>query len=308
MISPRRGIAPPGKTPGVEAAPTPAAQVPDQLPAGVSSTDSRSPGASATAVALLSDIHGNRLALEAVLADATRRGITRFYCLGDLVGYGPDPNGVIDLIRDRGIPTILGNYDDGVGRQTGDCGCYYSTQQAAKLGAASYAFTSAIVTPDRKEFLRGLPRERRIEVGTTRVHLVHGSPRRINEYLLEDRDERTFVRLAAAEEGDALAFGHTHEQWHREYAGVLFVAVGSVGKPKDGDPRAMYTAVVGPAGPRAAGQAAAVPPRPPAEPPATTRQIEIEAVRVVYDVEETARAIVVSGLPEALAEALRAGT
>ena len=66
-------------------------------------------------VAFISDIHGNRPALEAVLADIRRRGVQDIYCLGDLVGYGPDPNGVIDLIREMGIPAIAGNYDDGVG-------------------------------------------------------------------------------------------------------------------------------------------------------------------------------------------------
>ncbi len=90
--------------------------------------------------AVISDIHGNRLALEAVLEDIAGRGIEATFCLGDLVGYGPDPNGVIDLIRAAGIPSLLGNYDDGVGRDTGDCGCYYATAEARRIGDASYAY------------------------------------------------------------------------------------------------------------------------------------------------------------------------
>ncbi len=191
-------------------------------------------------LALFSDVHGNRPALEAVLADLDSRGLARVFCLGDLVGYGPDPNGVIDVLRERGIPSLLGNYDEGVGWETGDCGCFYPDKAAEELGKASYAFTVAEVTADRKAYLRSLPREAHVKLGSEKVHLVHGSPRRINEYLLRDRDEKTYERLAASETDDVLAFGHTHQSWQRGFGRVLFVNVGTVGRPKDGDPRAGY--------------------------------------------------------------------
>jgi len=70
-------------------------------------------------IATISDIHGNLYALQAVLADIERQGIDQLFCLGDLVGYGPYPNEVIELIRQRHIPTIMGNYDDGVGYEKG---------------------------------------------------------------------------------------------------------------------------------------------------------------------------------------------
>ena len=247
-------------------------------------------------LALISDIHGNTPALEAVLADIASRGLGAVYCLGDLVGYGPDPNGVIDLIRAQGIPSLLGNYDDGVGRETGDCGCYYATLEAKRIGEASYAFTVAAVDQERKDYLRGLPQELQVRIGATSVHLVHGSPRKINEYLMRERDERTFVRLAKAEPDDVLAFGHTHEQWHREFGGVLFVAVGSVGRPKDGDPRAMYTIL-----------RAFQPRGETADAEAGTPAVAVEAIRVAYDVEATARAIVAAGLPGELADDIRRG-
>jgi putative phosphoesterase len=236
-------------------------------------------------IAVTSDIHGNSLALRAVLDDIRGREIGATYCLGDLVGYGPDPNGVIDLIRGADIPTIMGNYDDGIGWERGDCGCFYATTEAKRLGAASYAFTVREVTDDRKAFLRGLPGELHLTLGGARLHLVHGSPRKINEYLLRDRDERTFARLAQTETDDVLIFGHTHDPWHRTIGDVLFVNVGSVGRPKDGDPRAMYTVLRSGAG----------------------RHVEVEAVRVVYDMEATAQAIVAAGLPVELAEAVRKG-
>jgi predicted phosphodiesterase len=216
---------------------------------------------------------------------------------------------VIDAVRRRGIPCLLGNYDEGVGWDTGDCGCYYPTAEARRIGDASYTYTARVVTEERRAFLRDLPRERRIEIGTTRVHLVHGSPRRINEYLMRDREERTFLRLAENEEADVLVFGHTHEQWHREFGGVLFVAAGSVGRPKDGDPRAMYT-VLWASAPGTAPQGV----RHEAQPYAASRKgahgspdPEVEAMRVVYDVESAARAILAAGLPAGLAESVRRG-
>ena len=235
-------------------------------------------------LALFSDVHGNRPALEAVLADLAARGISRVYCLGDLVGYGPDPNGVIDLLRERGVPSLLGNYDEGVGWETGDCGCFYPDHKAEEIGKASYAFTVATVTADRKDFLRGLPREAHVGLADKRVHLVHGSPRRINEYLLRDRDQRTYARLAASETDDVLAFGHTHEFWARRFGVVQFVNVGTVGRPKDGDPRAGYAILT-----------------------AMGAGVEAEFVRVVYDTEAVAVAMVSAGLPVALAEGIRAG-
>jgi predicted phosphodiesterase len=236
-------------------------------------------------LALFSDVHGNRLAVEAVLDDLRAREITRIHCLGDLVGYGPDPNGVIDLIRGQGIDSILGNYDEGIAWETGDCGCFYANAEAKQVGEASYAYTVATVTAESKAYLRTLPRELHLALAGKSVHLVHGSPRRINEYLLRDRDERTYLRLAEAEADDVLAFGHTHDPWFRWYGKTLFVNVGSAGRPKDGDPRAAYAVL------RAS----------------TESPVDVEIVRVAYDVEATADAVLAAGLPATLADTLRRG-
>ena len=237
------------------------------------------------ALALFSDVHGNRLALEAVLDDLGRGGIDRVYCLGDLIGYGADPNGVIDLLRSRVVRSILGNDDEGVGWETGDCGCFYADAEAKRIGEASFAFTVAAVTAGNKAFLRSLPRELHAGLAGKTVHLVHGSPRRINEYLACDRDERTYQRLAETESDDVLAFGHTHEPGFRWYGQTLLVNVGSVGRPKDGDTRAAYTVLR--SGPEA--------------------PLEVEISRSAYDVEAAALAVRAAGLPAELAEMLRRG-
>jgi putative phosphoesterase len=240
-------------------------------------------------IAILSDVHANLPALQAVLADIEGRDLDGTYCLGDLVGYGGDPNGVINLVRASGIPTILGNYDQGVGWETGDCGCSYPDEKAKQMGEASYVYTASAVTSENKTWLRGLPRERHLELEGTTIHLVHGSPRRISEYLLRERDERTYERLAASETDDVLVFGHTHQFWQRRFGHVVFVNVGTVGRPKDGDPRAGYV-MLGVDRPNITGA-----------------DITAELVRIGYEVEAAARGVLEAGLPASLAEGLRAG-
>src|SRR5439155_1557844 len=92
--------------------------------------------------------------------------------------------------------------------------------------------------------MRDLPFDLRFALGEHEIHLVHGSPRKVNEYLSEDKPATLYERLAAAETARSLVFGHTHKPWVREYGGVLFINCGSVGKPKDGDPRGLFAIIL----------------------------------------------------------------
>ncbi|HEX7070413.1 MAG TPA: metallophosphoesterase family protein [Rhodothermales bacterium] len=256
-------------------------------------------------LAFLSDVHANLPALEAVLADIYRRGPDVIYCLGDLVGYAPWPNEVVSLVRSGRIPTIAGNYDEGVGLGSDDCGCAYKSDEERARGAESIAFTNRAVSDETRNWLRGLPRHMRLTLATPRradlpsldVLAVHGSPRRINEYLFEDRPERSFVRLFEDAAADVLLFGHTHRPFHRVFSTEVdgrtryrhAVNIGSVGKPKDGDPRACYVLLHVSEEPS----------------PIVPDSIRPEFVRVEYDVDRAARAIEESALPDAFATALR---
>src|SRR4051794_36841328 len=191
-------------------------------------------------IAIVSDIHGNVQALDAVLADIAAQMPDAVYCLGDLVGYGANPNEVVERIRRGGVPTVIGNYDDGVGFDRDDCGCAYREEAERARGQRSLEWTRARVTPDNKAYLRSLAPEIRFESDGRRVLLVHGSPRKLNEYLFEDRPLSSFQRLAASSNADVIVFGHTHKPYVKEVDGVLFVNAGSAGKPKDGDRRACY--------------------------------------------------------------------
>ena len=232
----------------------------------------------ADAVAVITDIHGNLPALEAALARIAELGIERVYCGGDLVGYGPHPNEVCALIAERGIPTIYGNYDYAIARDLDDCGCAYITAHDREQ---SVAWTLEHTDRASKAFLRDLPFDLRFAVGGLPVHLVHGSPRKVNEYLFEDKPARLYERLAAAEEDRVLAFGHTHKPWVHDFGGVRFVNCGSVGKPKDGDARAGFAILT---------------------PAADTVEATIE--RVEYDTAAVADEVRAAGLPTEYADKL----
>jgi predicted phosphodiesterase len=193
--------------------------------------------------AVFSDVHGNLPALEAILADIERRGITRALCLGDLVGYGPSPNEVALLVRDSGIPTLMGNYDQGIGFETGDCGCVYKTDEQRAEGAASLAWTQGAVSDEVKAYLRTLEDHFTLATSAGDLLAVHGSPRRINEYLFEDRPASAMQRMAREYPYPAILFGHTHVPYARQVGETTFVNVGSGGRPKDGDWRVCYALV-----------------------------------------------------------------
>jgi putative phosphoesterase len=233
-------------------------------------------------IALFSDIHANLPALSAVLADIETQGVERVYCLGDLVGYAPFPNEVVARIRDAGIPTIIGNYDDGVGFDREECGCAYRHPDEQRRGQQSLMWTRAHVTPENKAFLRELHTEIRFEADERRVLLVHGSPRRLNEYLFEDRPVASFQRLAASSNADIIAFGHTHKPYVKHVDGVLFLNTGSVGKPKDGDCRAGYAIL-------------------------DTRTADVQFIRIAYDLKLVTEAIRQSELPHEFAADLETG-
>ena len=231
--------------------------------------------------AIITDIHGNQPALEAALDWIAANDVDAVYCGGDLVGYGPHPNEVCALMAEREIPTIYGNYDHAIARDLHDCGCAYVTPHDREIGQRSVEWTLAHTDRTAKDFMRTLPFELRFTVGATGVHLVHGSPRKVNEYLFEDKPARLFERLAAAEDASVLVFGHTHKPWVREYGGVLFVNCGSVGKPKDGDPRGAFAVLDASAG-----------------------GVELSIERVEYDADAVAAEVRAAGLPEEFADKL----
>lgn len=242
--------------------------------------------------ALISDIHANLPALQAVIEDIGRRDIPAIYHLGDLVGYAPWPNETVELLRSLRIHGVAGNYDSTVGTDYKHCGCKYEDPHQEELSHVSYEWTRRNVSPRTKEYLAGLPfrldlRPLGGHVAGPRLILVHGTPTLNTLYWTEDRPDSfctQMANIAGAKTGDVLAFGHTHKAWHRAVEGIHFVNTGSVGRPKDGDWRAGYVLLdVDGADPR------------------------VEFVRVEYDLQAAIAAIRTSDLPDEFAEYLRTG-
>jgi predicted phosphodiesterase len=244
-------------------------------------------------LALISDVHANLPALEAVLDDVARQQPDSTYHLGDLVGYAPWPNEVVEKIAAQRIPGVAGNYDSTVAMDYKHCGCRYEDKQQEALSHLSYEWTRAHVTAETKRVLGELPF--RIDVrplgghiaGPT-VTLLHGNQVLNTVYVTEDRSDDFLAKMgqgAGARGGDVIAFGHTHKPWYRVVDGVHFINTGSVGRPKDGDWRAGYVLL-------------------------TVRAdatIAVDFKRVEYDVDKAANAILESTLPEEFAAYLRSG-
>ena len=243
--------------------------------------------------ALISDIHANLPALQAVLADIdSRNDIDATYHLGDLTGYAPWPNEVVALLRERQIVGIAGNYDSTVATDYKHCGCRADTPHEEELSHLSYEWTRSHVTAETKGYLASLPFRIDIRpfgghVSGPTITLIHGNQTLNTVYVTEDRPDSFLEKMArdiGARPGDVICFGHTHKPWQRVVSGIQFINTGSVGRPKDGDWRAGYVLLsVEASGARS------------------------EFVRVPYNVDEAADAIRVSDLPSEFAEVLKSG-
>lgn len=214
-------------------------------------------------IALFSDVHANLPAFEAFLADLNGQQVDAVYCLGDLIGYHIWPNEVIAEIRERGIATLAGNHD-----------------QKTK----GYAYE--LVTDDNRNYLSTLPAHIKLEFRLNderlNIALAHGSTRSIDEYVLEDLDESYVSGMMDEAQADILCVGHSHKPYHRViYGNKHVINVGSVGKPKDGDPRGGYVIL------------------------SIGNEIAVQFIRFSYNVEKAATAIEESPLPNELADRLR---
>jgi len=226
-------------------------------------------------IAIISDVHANMEALDAVLSELLGMEV---YCLGDLVDYGAEPNEVIDTVRERGVKGLLGNHDWAA--LTGD------TKLFNARAAMSSKWTARQLTDKSKEYLRGLPLELRIPLGDVEAYFAHGSP---DDRLWEYVDPKTHSNLFGHYLGklgvQAIGLGHTHVPYvWSEVPGTVFNP-GSVGQPRDGDKRASYATLS-----LAAGKA------------------RVELRRVPYDYKTTGSKIRAAGLPDSFAERLASGT
>ncbi len=234
-------------------------------------------------IAIFGDIHGNIEALRASFK-AISGSVEAIFHLGDLGGYAPFVNEVADFLAEHGIRGVQGNYDDAVADDREHCGCRSEDPVQERMAALSFEWTKRRVTPKTKAYMASLPKEIALEALGRKISIFHAAPHKNNLYWFEDRPEKFFREMAGQSDADILVYGHTHKPYRKDLDGRIFINAGSVGKPKDGDPRACVALIE-------------------IEPDA----IRVEFRRVEYDVEAVAAAIVEQGLPEYYSERLRRG-
>ncbi len=195
-------------------------------------------------VAVFGGIYNNSFALQALLDDAARRGAEAIYCLGDLGGFGPDPEKIRPLLEQGSVRCIQGNYEQSLAAGEDDCNCGYTDPRDNHFAALSYEYTSCHCSDAFKRWMGRLPARRRIRVGRDELLLVHGSPRRVNEFLFHSTSPVPFLEtLIEQERCDGFLCTHTGLPWRRRLpSGRMAANVGVIGRPaNDGCTQVCYT-------------------------------------------------------------------
>ncbi|MDX1643622.1 MAG: metallophosphoesterase family protein [Thermoanaerobaculia bacterium] len=238
-------------------------------------------------VAVFGGVYNNRFGLEALIEDAARRGAEALYCLGDLGGFGPDPEAIWPLLEEHDVRTIQGNYEQSLASGREDCNCGYTDPRDNRFAELSYRYTAENCSDEFKAWMGELPPRRRIRVGERELLLVHGSPRRVNEFLFESTTPVPFLEvLLDQERADGVLSTHTGLHWHRRLpSGRDAVNVGVIGRPaNDGETNVWYTMLE-----------------------AREGELAVELVPLVYDHQALAAAMRRERLPEEFVETVLTG-
>ena len=265
------------------------------------------PAAGVRRYAVFGGVYNNALSLSAVLDDAVACGAVETYCLGDLGGFGPLPDRVFPILIERGVQVMQGNYDHSIGHQLADCACGYSDPRDNHYARISYAYTQGKTSERWLPYLRDLPAALRRDWGGYRVHMAHGSPRQVNEFLWETTSSDAFLhRLLTAHAADVLLVTHTGIPWVRklpaELGGGLVVNVGAIGRPANDGQTGVWYALLDVPQPEPTENAASALLRPPA-----SRAISVTLRLVAYDHERLCHEMRTEALPEEFIETIATG-
>lgn len=238
-------------------------------------------------IAVFGGVYSNHHALTALLEEAARRDAEAIYCLGDLGGFGPHPERVPPLLEDAGVRSIQGNYEQSLASGRDDCNCGYTDPRDNHFARISYDYTARHTGEETRRWMGALPARRRVRVGERELLLVHGSPRRVNEFLFRSATPAPYLEVLLDQEGcDGVLCTHTGLHWHRRLpSGRDAVNVGVIGRPaNDGDPRVWFAQLT------AAGD-----------------ELEVELVPLAYDHHGLAQEMRREELPEEFVETILTG-
>ena len=224
-------------------------------------------------VAILSDVHANLHALKRVLEDAKNRGVNVFVNAGDSIGFGPYPNETVELLCEKNVLSILGNYDIEV---------IEGKAKAKGEKRLALKFARKELSKSCECYLFSLPRELRLEAAGKKIFVTHGSPESIEEHLYHDTPIERLRTLANVAKANVIVIGHSHEQFWRVANGTCFVNPGSVGRPGDGNPQTAYAIL-------------------------SFNPFKVELIRLDYHIQAAATALRKKGFPESFAQMLLRG-
>jgi putative phosphoesterase len=233
-------------------------------------------------IALVSDIHGNLPALEAVLQHAGEMKVKTVWCLGDFTGFGANPDQVVLLLKKLKATSIIGNYDQSVLKIPKKSDEWKAKDQYEKW--FSFDWTYHQLSKKSLEFLKELSETRKETVKDWKILFTHGSPESIDEPLTDETPQEHLKELAHKAHSNIILCGHSHQPFMRFAGGSIFINPGSVGRMFDGDPRASYAVIS-----------------------IKKHKVEVDFYRIDYDIEKAAGAQVAAGLPEVFAEITRRG-
>jgi hypothetical protein len=238
-------------------------------------------------IAVFGGIYNNHHGLAALLDDAARRGAEAVYCLGDLSGFGPNPEAVWPLLVQGNVRAIQGNYEQSLASGREDCNCGYTDPRDNHFATLSYGYTARHCSPEFKAWMGRLPGRRRVRVGDRELLLVHGSPRRINEFLFASTSPVPFLEVLLDQHAcDGLLCTHTGLHWHRRLpSGRDVLNVGVIGRPaNDGSTHVWYAILE-----------------------AQEAGVKVELVPLVYDHQALAAEMRREKLPEEFVETILTG-
>jgi len=239
-----------------------------------------------TRLAFFGGVYSNSRSLSAAVRDARRWGADATYALGDFGAFGPHPDRVFPVLLEAGVEAIQGNYEESLSTDAADCHCGYTDPRDNHFAQISYDYTRERTAPEWKRWMGSLPKTRRFEIQGRRVLLVHGSPRKINEFLWESTSPVPFLeKLLADYEADVLVCTHTGLHWRRRLpSGRLVVNCGALGRPANDGSRNVWYARL-----------------------SFGREVAVEFAPVEYDSEAMASEMASEGLPEEFIETIRTG-
>lgn len=240
-----------------------------------------------TKIACFGGLYSNYLALEAAIEDAQNQQAQQMYCLGDLGAFGPYPDRVFPILREYGIECIQGNYDDSIGNHLDNCQCGYTDPQDNYFAKLSYDYTFKNTSPENRHFLKNLPSFHRLQMGSHRLLLCHGSPRQTNEFLWESNTSTAFLkRLCREFECDVIVATHSGIKWQRDLGDQQhFINVGVLGRPEnDGATNVWYALIT-----------------------QREQELEIEFRPVVYDWQRLSQEMADERLPEEFIHTIKTG-